>query len=244
MMESSADGTLRRRLIVNADDFGQSPGINEGIIRCCENGIVTSASLLVNWPAAPAAAEYARGILSLSVGLHVDLGEWVYRNGEWQALYQVVPLDAPSAIEAEVARQLELFRRMMRCDPTHIDSHQHVHWHEPVRTIVASIGHRLGVPCRGLGGEISYHGGFYGQTGKGQPIEGAVSAERLIAILASLSHSTTELGCHPGLRGDAPGMYVAEREAEARALCDASVRAAIDAEAIDLISNGNLCLRR
>ncbi|PYS69828.1 MAG: hypothetical protein DMF73_14065 [Acidobacteria bacterium] len=57
----------QRYLIVNADDFGQSPGINRGVIEAHENGIVTSASLMVRWPAAAEAAQYARGHPDLSV---------------------------------------------------------------------------------------------------------------------------------------------------------------------------------
>ena len=69
-----------RSLIVNADDFGQSTAINRGIIRAYEQGVVTSASLMVLWPAAKEAANYARLHPSLSVGLHVDLAEWSYRR--------------------------------------------------------------------------------------------------------------------------------------------------------------------
>jgi chitin disaccharide deacetylase len=72
---------MRRYLIVNADDFGLSEGVNRGIIEAAEKGIVTSASLMVRQPAAAAAAAYARKLDRISVGLHLDLGEWVYRNG-------------------------------------------------------------------------------------------------------------------------------------------------------------------
>ena len=65
--------TSKRFLIVNADDFGQSHGINEGIIAAHEKGIVTSASLMVRYPAASEAASYAQKNPRLSVGLHVDL---------------------------------------------------------------------------------------------------------------------------------------------------------------------------
>jgi predicted glycoside hydrolase/deacetylase ChbG (UPF0249 family) len=232
---ASAAG-ISRRLIVNADDFGQSAGINEGIVRCHEQGVVTSASLMVHWPWAAAAAEYARRTPGLSVGLHIDLGEWVFRNGEWTSLYQVVRTDDSSAIEQEIVRQLERFQRLMRCDPTHIDSHQHVHRHEPVSPIVRTLADRLGVSCRGLSDLVCYHGEFYGQTGDGLPLDGAITVERLTTILSALPDGTIELGCHPGLWGDAPGMYVGEREAESRVLCDARLRAAIAAEGIQLIS--------
>jgi len=229
-----------QRAIVRAYHTAMSGGVSTtGIpdeFRCHEQGVVTSASLMVNWPWAAAAAEYARRTPALSVGLHFDLGEWVFRNGEWTSLYQIVQPDDPSAIEQELVRQLERFRRLMRCDPTHIDSHQHVHQHQPVNLIVRTLGDRLGVSCRGLSDLVSYHGEFYGQTGDGQPLEGAITLERLTTILSALPVETIELGCHPDLRGDAPGMYVGERGAEARVLCDARLRAAIAAQGIQLIS--------
>ena len=52
--------SVDRILIVNADDFGQSPGVNAGVIEAHERGIVTSASMMVCWPAAAGAADYAR----------------------------------------------------------------------------------------------------------------------------------------------------------------------------------------
>src|SRR6476646_3057882 len=102
-----------RYLIVNADDFGQSPGVNRGIVEAHEKGIVTSASLMVRWPAAAEAAAYARARAGLGLGLHVELGEWAYRGGTWTLLYQVVPADDGAAVSAEVARQLESFYRLI-----------------------------------------------------------------------------------------------------------------------------------
>ena len=58
-----------RYLIVNADDFGQSEGINRGIITAHEKGIVTSASLMVRWDAARQAAKYAGSNRALGIGL-------------------------------------------------------------------------------------------------------------------------------------------------------------------------------
>ena len=81
----------KRYLIVNADDFGQSHGVNRGIIEAHERGIVTSASLMVRWPAATEAAAYSRQHPHLSLGLHVDFGEWACRGGHWVPLYEVVP---------------------------------------------------------------------------------------------------------------------------------------------------------
>jgi len=225
-----------RRLIVNADDFGQAPGINDGVIRCYERGILTSASLMVRWPEARAAAKYAREARGLSVGLHIDLGEWAYRNGEWVPLYSVTAIDDPGAVRTEVLQQLETFRRLIGSDPTHLDSHQHVHRLTPVDRIVGDIGESLGIPIRQQGDAIRHIGSFYGQGAKGEQLTDRVTVEHLRTIIEALPIGTTEVGCHPGTGRDAPGMYIVEREQEVAVLCDPEVRATIDAEHIQLIS--------
>jgi len=63
-----------KRLVVNADDFGLSAGVNRGILEANAAGVVTSASLMVNTPGfAAAAAAAARGAPRLGVGLHLNL---------------------------------------------------------------------------------------------------------------------------------------------------------------------------
>ena len=62
-----------RRVIVNGDDFGASLGINRGIVEAHERGVLTSASLMVDGPAAPDAVARARANPALSVGLHLEL---------------------------------------------------------------------------------------------------------------------------------------------------------------------------
>ena len=65
--------TSTRRLIVNADDFGRSPSINAAVIRAHREGILTSASLMVNEPACAEAVALARENPGLGVGLHLTL---------------------------------------------------------------------------------------------------------------------------------------------------------------------------
>jgi predicted glycoside hydrolase/deacetylase ChbG (UPF0249 family) len=224
-----------RRLIVNADDFGQSAGINEGIIQCHEQGVVTSASLMVRWPSAADAAAYARRQSTMSVGLHLDFGEWVHNDHAWRALYKVVDSSDPDAVRTEIDRQLDAFRRLMQRDPTHIDAHQHVHRAEPAWSIVIEASSRLGVPCRDPFGH-AYRGEFYGQDRDGRALDRVITVDHFVEMLHTLPGGTTEISCHPGLRGDAPGMYVAERAVEVRVLCDPHLRSTIEAEGVDLIS--------
>src|SRR5258706_7200835 len=157
----------RRYLIVNADDFGQSAGVNRGIIEAHERGIVTSASLMVRWPAAREAATYGRPHCSLSLGLHVDLGESLYRDGGWRRLYEVVPGEDVKAVKDEVGRQLAEFRRLTGGNPTHLDSHQHVHRRSALESIFLDLARSLHVPLRCYTAPVRYYGGFYGQDRKG-----------------------------------------------------------------------------
>ena len=227
---------MSRVLIVNADDFGRSEGVNRGIARAHEHGIVTSASLMVRFDAAAEAAEYARAHSDLSVGLHVDLGEWAYRDGAWVPVYEVVPPGDAAAVADEVARQLAAFRRLVGQDPTHLDSHQHVHLAEPVRSVLATVADELGVPLRGCNPIVRYCGSFYGQTGKCDLLPDAITVEALVKLLAVLPPGITELGCHPGEGDELRSSYSTERSEEVNALCDARVRMAISDQGIQLYS--------
>jgi predicted glycoside hydrolase/deacetylase ChbG (UPF0249 family) len=223
-------------LIVNADDFGQSPGINRGIIEAHEHGIVTGTSLMTRWLAAGEASIYARGHPDLSVGLHLDLGEWVYRAGTWVQLYSVIALDDKLAVQREVSHQLDVFHDLIGKHPTHINSHQHIHMREPVRSVALQICQSLGIPLRDLSPEIHYFTKFYGQTPEGLPIPSYISLDRLIEIISTLPNGLTVITCHPGYADDLKTMYQTERRDELRVLCDPRVRATIDALGIKLCS--------
>jgi predicted glycoside hydrolase/deacetylase ChbG (UPF0249 family) len=216
-----------RVLIVNADDFGRSPGVNRGVIRAHEEGIVTSATLMVRWPATEPAAAYARRDDSLSVGLHLDLGEWESRDGEWHVRYEVLDDLSESAVAEEIGWQLARFEDLMGRPPTHLDSHQHVHHEDPVRTAVQRVSQRLGIPARGLTPGIGYLG-FHGQDAEGSPLPDAISAEALVKTIEELPPGITELGCHPAAEDDHPAAYRHERLRELETLCDPRVAAAIE----------------
>jgi predicted glycoside hydrolase/deacetylase ChbG (UPF0249 family) len=216
-----------RELIVNADDFGRSSGTNAGIVKAHEQGIVTSASLMVRWPAAEAAAEYARSRRQLSIGLHVDLSEWTHRDGERVLVYEHAP------VAHEVPRQVDLFRSLVGRDPTHLDSHHHVHHEEPGASAVRAVAERLAVPLRGAG-PIDYCGSFYGQSGKGESYPQAIEPEALITLIQQLPPGVTELSCHPGLDLDLDSGYRVERPREVTTLCHPRVRAALEREQVIL----------
>ena len=64
---------MERRLIINADDFGMTEGISEGIIKAHLEGVVTSTTLMANMPAAAYAIKLAQKTPDLGVGIHLNL---------------------------------------------------------------------------------------------------------------------------------------------------------------------------
>jgi chitin disaccharide deacetylase len=197
-----------RKLIVNADDFGASHGVNRGILECHVDGVVTSASLMVEGPAAREAAETARDHPRLSLGLHfVDDGDDVARA---------------------LARQLASFERLVGGPPTHVDSHHHFHRDDDVFPRFCALLEPLGVPVRG-DGRIAWIGGFYAQWEEGVTNLEYVSVGSFERLLREeVRAGWTELACHPGYRsGGFRSSYFAEREAEVRTLTDARLQESI-----------------
>ncbi|MBS1868265.1 MAG: ChbG/HpnK family deacetylase [Actinobacteria bacterium] len=225
-----------RRLIVNADDFGLSAGVNRGIAQAHEQGILTSASLMVRAGHAAEAAAYAQAHPELSVGLHVDLGEWHYTGEHWVAAYEVVDTADDAEVGAEVAAQVERFCALTGRAPTHLDAHQHAHRSEPAKSIVLAFGRRFGVPVRSFTPGLRYEGGFYGQSGKGEPWPEGIAVGALCELLRALPPGASELGCHPGIDDDSGSSYCAERTVETATLCDPRVRAVVAEEGIALRS--------
>jgi chitin disaccharide deacetylase len=231
-MTAAAPGT-DRFLIVNADDLGLSEAVNEGIFTAHERGVVTSASLMVRQAAAPAAARRAAAHPELAIGLHVDLGEWVYESGEWTQTYLHCDSDDRDAVENECRAQIERFRALLGRDPTHLDSHQHVHESEPAKGVAEALAAELGAPLRNRA--IRYEGGFYGQSGKGDPFPQGIAPEALLELIRALPPGWTEIGCHPAAGPVPTSSYDAERQVELATLCDPRVREALN------VTNVKLC---
>ena len=221
-------------LVINADDFGQSPAVNEGILTAHRDGIVTSTSLMVRWPAAAEGVAAAAEFPALSIGLHLDLGEWSHDAGEWRAVYQVVDSDDEQLVHQEIQSQLEQFRALVGRDPTHLDSHQHVHRREPAQALLRAAGEALGIPVRHFS-PYTYVGDFYGQTDDGNPVPGALTEEHLLKIVTKLTPGNWELACHPAAGPTPSSMYSNERLLELAILTSERIAEALPQLGISLL---------
>jgi predicted glycoside hydrolase/deacetylase ChbG (UPF0249 family) len=204
-----------RFLIVNADDFGYSDGINAGIAAAHTHGIVTSTGLMVNTPATDGAVRMAAELPELSIGLHVN---FTNEND------RLVDLDDPAACRDELRRQFDRFVQLMGRVPTHLDSHQHVHRAPHLLPHFRNLAEEHGLPLR-ESSPVLYVGGFYAQWQYGISQPEYVSIERLIRILRDeVRAGITELGCHPGYYDpNSDFLYHRDREHELRTLCDPRV---------------------
>ena len=226
---------MSRKLIVNADDFGASPGINRGILECHRNGILTSASLMVTGAAAEEAAALSREHPALAVGLHWDV------IGEDERKFDT---SDEAAVRRELETQLARFVDLLGRPPTHVDSHRHMHLDGHVRDLFGALVAPLGVPVRGDGG-VNFIGGFYGQWEWGVTELRHVSFEALRRIMRyEVGDGWTEISCHPGYPDPAyKAIYLAEREAEVRTLTDPRVRTTVAALGITLESYATYPMR-
>src|SRR2546430_14381654 len=150
-----------RRLVVNADDFGLSPGVNEGTREAPAAGVVSSVSALVNAPGwEHAVAALRRAGAELDAGLHLNLiaGEPMGggcslvhpRTGRFHGLAGLVTraltgrID-PDHVAEECAAQLARLRAV-GVPVTHVDSHRHAHPFPRVWGPVVATARTHGVP--------------------------------------------------------------------------------------------------
>jgi chitin disaccharide deacetylase len=207
-----------KSLIVNADDFGATYGINRGVIEAHQSGIVTSASMMVEARGSAEAAQLAAQRPSLGVGLHV-----------------VIAPEAEQA-ETEIERQLERFGELTGKAPTHIDAHHNAHREDGLLPAFLAVSERHGLPLRGHS-PVRHIGRFYGQWDGETHLEG-VSPDAFAHIVdAETEDGFNEMSCHPGyVDEDLVSSYTREREAELETLCDTELRAALRDRGIDLVS--------
>lgn len=230
-------------LIVNADDFGWSTGVNQGIADAHRAGILTSATAMVNFPMFGHAAELARALPKLGVGLHLNvvhgrpllpasrvaslLGpDGLFPGPDAMLRRLLCGRVAARELDAELSAQLDRFRETLG-EPTHVDSHKHMHAFGAFVPAVVRLALKLRVPrarCPGERGSLRH---LFSGTGRKAVILGVFSRRlaralreacvlfpdrfcgtlqsrgltpaALCSLIDGLGAGTTELMCHPGL---------------------------------------------
>ncbi len=245
-----------KRLIVNADDFGRTPGISAGTLEAHRGGIVTSATAMVlEDPAGRGIREALARAPRLSLGLHLTLtggGRPAAAIGDLPTLapggrfvrrLEDLPASIPEReVRAEIHAQIEVFRVLAGREPSHLDSHHHAALHPSIQPVFGAVARERSLPVRAASGEArsilrkagvrtpdAFLDGFHGE---------GVSFESLERILEALKDGVSELMCHPAEVDDAlraGSRYADERDAEREILCEPSIRERVRSLAIELI---------
>lgn len=190
-------------LIVNADDFGYSFGINKGIVEAHKNGIVTSTTVMVDAEAADEASTLIQ-YPDLSVGLH---------------FYPKSLED----IEGEFKRQLDKFISLLGKAPDHIDTHKRNPADEPeIERIIRNYSIKNKVPVRGFG-YVKLIESFFAENRS----EEEVTLEKLKKAIDEATEQYNEIMCHAGHSDDflrSISSYNDIRDKELKALTDPTIK--------------------
>lgn len=147
-------------VIINADDFGLTKGINEGILDAHINGVVTRATLMMNGLAVDDAIQLAKANPTLKVGIHLALTygspllqqtESVLTNTDGTFKYA----STDNSLSEKEVEQIRLewhhqIKHFLESGLTldHIDSHHHVHGWSDLKDVVLELSNHYKVPVR------------------------------------------------------------------------------------------------
>jgi predicted glycoside hydrolase/deacetylase ChbG (UPF0249 family) len=154
---------MDRKLIVNADDYGRSPGVSRGILQAHREGIVTSTTVMINQPGVEAQLLQALACSSLGIGLHLvftagkpllpptDIPSLVDRGGlflEQHALWARAESISLAHLRSELTVQVERFVALAGQLPDHLDCHHFVYLFPPFFQVYAELAARFRLPIR------------------------------------------------------------------------------------------------
>lgn len=156
---------MLRQLIVNADDFGYTEGVSRGILKAHRDGIVTSTSVMINFPAAAEWIPHAQTEAPhLGLGLHLTLTaghpaappeqipDLLQDDGRFYNkpdLIDRLPSLNPEQLRAELRAQVAKFERIAGTHPDHLDSHHHITYLSPVLVeTMIELAQELDIPIR------------------------------------------------------------------------------------------------
>ncbi|MGG3470315.1 chitin disaccharide deacetylase [Neobacillus pocheonensis] len=145
-------------LIVNADDFGFSRGVNHGIVDSFLYGIVNSTTMMMNMDGTEHAIQLAKQFPDFRVGIHLVLtcGKPILDNvpslvddkGQFTSLSAFNPNDISlQELESEWTAQIDRFISS-GLKPTHLDSHHHVHTLKELYPVVKKLSLKYDLPVR------------------------------------------------------------------------------------------------
>jgi len=216
------------RIIINADDFGLHPSVNDGVEQAHREGLVTSASVMTLGPALADAARRARALPALDLGLHwtlVGLPGLPPTFADFFREYARGRFPAQD-LAARLRSQLNTAISTHRLDVSHIDSHQHLHAFPPLMRVLCRVAQEYQIPCVRLPQDgpalarvsagrraqaaalralcllsrslIQNHGLRTTDHFAGMAVSGHLTGDVLAEYIRRARPGSTEIVCHPG----------------------------------------------
>ena len=154
---------MDRKLIVNADDYGRSPGISRGILQAHRGGIVTSTTIMINQPGVEAQLLEALACAKLGIGLHLvftagqpllpptDIPSLVEKDGfflDHHTLWARAESVSSAHLQSELTAQIERFVALAGRLPDHLDCHHFVYLFPPFFQVYAELAAHFRLPLR------------------------------------------------------------------------------------------------
>ncbi len=154
---------MDRKLIVNADDYGRSPGISQGILQAHREGIVTSTTIMINQPGVKAQLLEALAFSDLGIGLHLvftagkpllpptDIPSLVDEDGiflEQHTLWARPESVSSAHLWSELNAQVEQFVALAGQLPDHLDCHHFVYLFPPFFQVYVELAAHFRLPLR------------------------------------------------------------------------------------------------
>lgn len=214
-----------RRLVVNADDFGWSRDVNQGIVEAHQKGILTATTLMATGPAFEDAVRLAKENPTLDIGCHLVLVGGPGFPKTVPQLLRAISLGQIRVYDELAAQVRRILDSGLR--PSHLDTHKHTHLLPPVLSAVARISEEFRILWVRRPFDLPLQPGGAGWAGRainrtmslarprfervlighgcrstdhfaGFQITGRVDKEALLDLILTLPEGSTEFMCHPG----------------------------------------------
>ncbi len=226
-----------KKLIINADDFGFSSKINQGIIHSFKNGVVTSTSIIITKEGFEDAVMLAKDNPRLSIGIHIDLDEFFEIDHTIGRIvnYKQYPLEKDKIL-SEIRKQIETLLSK-GIAPSHLSGHHHVHLVKEVFYVLMDLMKEYKIPAIRFHRKIMFDPAQYEEFKQTLDQSGIIYTPHFIEgwYWGNIDepYTVAELMTHPGY-GEL------WREYELSSSCDPKLKAYLREKSIQLITYSDL----
>ena len=233
------------RFIFNADDFGLSQGVNEGILECYQNGVLNSTTLMTTMPYFADAVKKIKHYQLPNIGLHFNLTEGspassalttiVDDHGQFYRSVADQPHVDLKEVYQELKAQLDIAKKA-GIDINHIDSHHHIHTVARLRPVFLQLSKEYRLPIRKIHNTLinpfkilyfykaTFGTQYYSRYFSSDFYGDHVTIDTMIRLLDQYQNKHVEIMCHPGYKDDQNGTYNEQRNIELNILTNDAIK--------------------